>query len=169
MSSAASTTTTPAGVPADVLPRLIEEGHTSKAWFGTDLVTAVGEIDADTASWRPAPGRHNIGEIALHHAFWVREVRGRLTGARLEPFVADGEDWFPWPAGSLTWTDVQRTLADQVQRLEEAVAGINAGRLASPLSAEERFDQVLGIAGHAAYHAGQVQLLRRLAPGSHAQ
>lgn len=160
--STPTATTTPTGIPPAVLPRLIDEGHTSAAWFGTDILSAVGAVDAPTAEARPAPGRHNIGEIALHHAYWTREVRGRLTGGALERFPLEGEDWFEWPARSMSWADVQATLLSEVQRLAAAVKAINGGELSSPLSPEEQFDQVLGIAGHAAYHAGQVQLVRRL-------
>ena len=38
-----------------------------------------------------------------------------------------------------------------------------AGRRKSPLTMVEQFDVVLGIACHAIYHAGQIQLIKRLA------
>lgn len=156
-------TPTPAAVPAAVLPRLIDEGHGPDAWYGADIVTAVGGVEATTAARRPGPGRHNIAEIALHHAYWTREVRARLVGAPAEPFVLEGEDWFAWDGASrLSWAEVQATLAREVRRLRDVVAAIERGAQASPLSAEARFDQVLGISGHAAYHAGQVQLVKAL-------
>jgi hypothetical protein len=52
---------------------------------------------------------------------------------------------------------------DGEQRLlAEVLAEIAAGRLKSLLTDGERFDLVLGITCHAVYHAGQVQLLKRL-------
>jgi hypothetical protein len=156
-------TPTPAGIPAAVLPRLIDEAHTTDAWYGADIVTAIADVDAATAARRPQPGRHNIGEIALHHAYWVREVRSRLTGAHDGPFVLDGEDWFEWDGRSgPSWAEITATVTREVQRFRDAVDVINRGAQSSPLSAEARFDQVLGIAGHAAYHAGQVQLVKAL-------
>jgi hypothetical protein len=146
-----------------VLPRLIDEGHAADAWYGADILSAIAGVDAEAAARRPKPGRHNVGEIALHHAYWVREVRSRLTGAPDGPFVLDGEDWFQWDASSrLSWADVKETLAREVQQLRKAVDAIERGAQPSPLSPEARFDQVLGIAGHAAYHAGQVQLVKAL-------
>jgi len=49
-----------------------------------------------------------------------------------------------------------------VERLRDAVDAVARGAQPSPLNAEERFDQVLGIAAHGAYHAGQVQLVKAL-------
>ena len=156
-------TPTPAAIPPAVLPRLLDEGHTTDAWYGADIVTAIGSVNAEVAARRPRPGRHNVAEIALHHAYWVREVRSRLTGAHDGPFVLDGEDWFEWDGSSrLSWDEVKKTLEREVQRLRNAIDAIGAGTQASPLSPEARFDQVLGIAGHAAYHAGQIQLVKTL-------
>jgi hypothetical protein len=42
------------------------------------------------------------------------------------------------------------------------VQAINTGVVKSPLTTEKRFDQVLGIAMHAGYHAGQVELVKKL-------
>lgn len=47
-------------------------------------------------------------------------------------------------------------------KLAAVVADIAAGRAQSKLSDAERFNLVLGITCHAIYHAGQVQLLKRL-------
>ena len=42
------------------------------------------------------------------------------------------------------------------------VGDIDSGRVTSPLSESERLALVLGITCHAVYHAGQIQLLKRL-------
>jgi hypothetical protein len=47
-------------------------------------------------------------------------------------------------------------------RLAGLIAGIEAGKVDSPVADNERFDLVLGITSHAIYHAGQVQLIKRL-------
>jgi hypothetical protein len=154
---------TPTGIPAAVLPRLIDEGHGPNPWYGADVLSAVEAVEAALAARRPAPGRHNIAEIALHHAYWLHEVRGRLIGGNAVAFPLPGEDWFAWDAASpLSWAEVKRTLATEVQRLRDAVDAIGRGAQSSPLAPEERFDQVLGIAAHGAYHAGQIQLVKAL-------
>jgi hypothetical protein len=124
---------------------------------------AIADVDAAVAARRPKPGRHNVAEIALHHAFWLHEVRGRLLGGTPDAFPLAGEDWFGWEgSGGLSWDDVRETLATEVQRLRDAVDAVSQGAASSPLPAEERFDQVLGIAAHGAYHAGQIQLVKAL-------
>ena len=47
-------------------------------------------------------------------------------------------------------------------RLAAAVAGLAKARSKPPLSEAERFELLLGVTCHAVYHAGQVQLVKRL-------
>src|SRR5262249_24940065 len=79
------------------LDRILDEGDGPRSRPGHDLKAALADVRAEAASWRPAPGRHNIAEIALHHAWCVRGVRGQLSAAPLEPFLLEGEDWFDLP------------------------------------------------------------------------
>jgi len=75
----------------------------------------------------------------------------------------EGEDWFELADSSrLSWAVVQATVEAAQDRLSQTVADIGAGRSESPLSEDERFGLVLGITGHAAYHAGQIQLIKKL-------
>ncbi len=136
-------TAIPDGLDATVLARVIEEGYGPGAWHGPDLKAALADVPPELAFWRPAPGRHCIAEIALHHAYCTRCVRGQLSGTQPEPFVLEGVD------------------AEQ-RRLATVVADIAAGRVRSSLGDADRFELVLGITCHAVYHAGQVQLIKRL-------
>jgi hypothetical protein len=78
-----------------------------------------------------------------------------------ESFVLDGEDWFALPDESLLpWSRTLEVVETEQQRLAAIVADI--GQRHSPLANAERFDLVLGITCHAVYHAGQVQLIKRL-------
>jgi len=160
--TAAQAKTTPASSDAN-LPRILQEGYGPGAWHGSDLKAALADVSPELAFWRPAPGRHSIAEIALHHASCARAVRSQLSGRPAEPFVMEGEDWFALEAGGgLGWAEVQAAVEAEQGRLTSLVADLGAGRTPSPLSAEERFGLVLGVACHAIYHAGQVQLLKRL-------
>jgi hypothetical protein len=64
------------------------------AWHGPDLKVALDDVSAEHAFWRSSSERHNIAEIALHHAYCARSVRGQLSGSQPEPFVLEGDDWF---------------------------------------------------------------------------
>ena len=143
--------------------RLLREGYGDGAWHGPDLKAALADVSPGAAFQRPAPGRHNIAEIALHHAFCVRNVRAKLTGVAAEPFVLDGDDWFDVPDASvLPWPKILDVVRHEQEQLESALARTRGSGARSSLTESERFDLVLGITCHAVYHAGQVQLIKRL-------
>lgn len=146
--------------------RVLLEGYGPGAWHGPDLKAALADVGDDLAFWRPAAGRHTIAEITLHHAYCVRGVFAKLTGADPGPFVLDGDDWFDAADGSrLSWTAIKEEVAREQTRLAAAGADVANRRIASPLSPPERFDLILGITCHAVYHAGQVQLIKKLHEG----
>lgn len=148
---------------SDVSARVLSEGYGPGAWHGPDLKAALADVTPVLAFWRPATGRHNIAEIALHHAYTVRAVRQKLSGRDAEPFVLDGEDWFELnDDGRLSWADVRAVVEREQQRLAELLTEIERSKVTSPAPADERFGLLLGITCHAVYHAGQVQLIRRL-------
>lgn len=161
----ASTHTIEVPTLTDALPRVLAEGYGPGAWHGPDLKAALDGVTAEEAFKRPAAGRHNVAEIALHHAFCVRSVRAKLTGEGPGPFLLDGEDWFELTGKKgPSWNDVKSTLESEQEKLAKAVDTIAKGGAggASPLPETERFDLVLGITCHAVYHAGQVQLVKKL-------
>jgi hypothetical protein len=165
MSTATSVrTATPSGLDAELLARTIEEGYGSGAWHGPDLKAALSDVTPELAFWRPAPSRHNIAEIALHHAYFVRSVRAQLSGHEAEPFVLEGEDWFELSdSGPLAWPEILDVVASQQRQLAATVADLGASARNRRSSPEvEPFNIVLGITCHAVYHAGQVQLIKRL-------
>ena len=163
---ASAKTTIPNGLDARVMARIIEEGYGPEAWHGPDLKAALAGVTPDLAFWRPSPGRHSIAEIALHHAYCVRGVRGRLSGTPPDAFVLDGDDWFALSdETTLSWPEIAAVVDAEQRRLTALVADIGAGRVNPPLPDGERFDLVLGITCHAVYHAGQVQLIKKMADG----
>lgn len=164
--SPSTLTRTPTGLDARVLARVVEEGYGPGAWHGPDLRAALEDVTPALAFWRPAKSRHNIAEIALHHAYCIRNARGKLAGAEPEPFALEGDDWFPLSDGSpLSWPDVRSLLEREQSRLAAVLADIAEDRSRTPLGETEAFDLALGIACHAVYHAGQIQLIKRLAAG----
>ena len=148
---------------ARLLTRLLHEGYGPGAWHGPDLKAALADASPELAFWRPSPERHNLAEVALHHAYCVRSVREQLSGTTPEPFVLDGQDWFELPGPErLAWPQIQAAVEKEQSKLAAAVADIAARRTPCGVSEAERFKLVLGITCHAVYHAGQIQLLKRL-------
>ena len=163
MAATLTKTPTPAGLPAATFNRILDEGYGPGAWYGSDLHAAVGEATAAAAFKRPAQGRHNIAEVALHHAYWAGQITAKLTGETAAAFPLEGEDWFDAADESrLSWQQIVATLDAAQHRLSQAVSEIASGARISPLGEAERFDLVVGITGHAAYHAGQIQLIKKL-------
>lgn len=147
----------------DIESRILQEGHGPGAWHGPDLKAALADVTPPLAFWRPGDGRHNIAEIAVHHAYYINSVRGRLSSHAPEPFVLPGDDWFDLDDETrLSWPAVLATVETEQRLLVELVAAIVAGGAVSPKSDAERLDLVLGITCHAVYHAGQIQLIKRL-------
>ena len=143
--------------------RILSEGYGPGAWHGADLKAALADVTPDAAYWRPAAGRHNIAEIALHHAFYARSVRAQLSGRPAEPFVLPGDDWFELAGeGTLAWPRVLSVVDTEQERLARFVAQVEAAAVSAAVTDEERLSLVLGITCHAVYHAGQIQLIKRL-------
>jgi len=158
MSTAA--TETKSGITYQTAKRILREGYGEGAWHGPDLKAALADVTETTAFWRPGPERHSIAEIALHHAYCARGVRAKLTGVEPEPFVLEGDDWFTVSEPSaLSWPAIRDVVALEHDRLVAALSVRTPPALAEP----EQFDLVLGITCHAVYHAGQIQLIKRLA------
>jgi hypothetical protein len=146
-----------------LLTRVLDEGYGPGAWHGADLKAALADVSPEAAFWRPSPERHNVAEVALHHAYCVRSVRGQVSGTTPEPFVLEGQDWFELSGPErLAWPQIQAAVEKEQSKLATVVAQIAAGRTESGVSEGERFNLVLGITCHAVYHAGQIQLLKRL-------
>jgi hypothetical protein len=143
--------------------RVLNEGYGPGAWHGSDLKAALADVNPGLAFWRPGAERHNIAEIALHHAYCVRAVRAQISGRPAEPFIREGEDWFDLPdERALSWARVVDAVDTQQLHLAALVEDVAAGAVKSPLADPERFSLVLGITCHAIYHAGQIQLLKKL-------
>jgi hypothetical protein len=163
--TATATTKTTIATPLDpaVSSRILEEGYGPGAWHGADMRAALADVSTQAAFWRPGAGRHNIAEIALHHAWCVRSVTGQLTGSAAEAFPLEGADWFDASdEGSIRWSDVTALVEAEHARLATAMADIAGGGRQSPVPESDRLDLVLGVTCHAIYHAGQIQLIKVL-------
>ncbi len=152
-----------------LLLQLVDEAYERKAWHGPNLRGALRGIGAAQAAWRPATGRHNIWEIAVHAAYWKYTVWRRLTGEKRGSFPRRGSNWFERPAGlsSADWKADLTLLADVHRAMRSAVAALAPEALhATPRGAKvSPATLIRGIAMHDVYHAGQVQLLKRLHSG----
>ncbi len=150
----------------EIMLRLINESYEKKAWHGPNLRGSLRGLDVRTALWRPASNRHNIWEIIVHCAYWKYVVRRRILGEKKGSFPLKGSNWFRSPSG-LTPVDLQNDIALLAQihrRLVNAVLTLGPSDLARiPKNSKVSIEAtVRGIALHDVYHAGQIQLLKKL-------
>jgi uncharacterized damage-inducible protein DinB len=146
----------------------LEQAYDRRSWHGTNLRGSIRGVSAAQASWRPGVERHNIWELVVHAAYWKYAVWRRLTGQRRGSFPIKGSNWFPRPqeASEAAWrADV--ALLDRMHRtLRETLESMPASGLSRPPKKGSTVTSaflISGAAAHDLYHAGQIQLLKKLA------
>jgi uncharacterized damage-inducible protein DinB len=150
----------------ELLLKVIDDAYDRRAWHGTNLRGSIRGLSAEEAAWRPATGRHNIWEIIVHAAYWKYAVRRRLLGEKRGSFPLKGSNWFAKPAGRSKneWRKDVELLDTMHRELRQAINSMLAADLVKT-SGSGRFtnrEMIYGIALHDVYHAGQIQLIKRL-------
>ncbi len=160
-----------------LLLRFVDEAFDRTSWHGTNLRGSLRGVSARLAAHRPARGRHNIWEVTVHAAYWKYAVRRRLTGEKRGSFTLEGSNWFERPepssrgarrakiapADERAWKRDVRLLIDEHRRLRAAIVEFDSRRLFKQLAARYSAAFLIrGIAAHDLYHAGQIQILKKL-------
>ena len=144
----------------DIILAAIDEAYERKSWHGTNLRGSLRGMTAEEAIWRPAPGRNNAWELAVHAAYWKYAVRRRLRGDKRGSFPLKGSNFFPSPKkpDEKAWREALALLDHQHRALRDTIASL------SPKDLEDNKKRAMltGIAAHDLYHTGQIQLLKRL-------
>ena len=145
----------------------LDRAYDRTSWHGPNLRGAIRGVSAAEALRRPARGRNNIAELAVHCAYWKYAVRRKLTGEERGSFPLEGSNFFRREsrAGAARWkADV--ALLDAMHRaLRKAVVAFPPSRWGKD-AGRKRYtyhDLVAGVAAHDYYHAGQVRLIKVLA------
>ena len=145
----------------ELLFTMLAEGFTRPAWHGPNLRQSLKGVRAKQAAWRPAHGRHNIWELALHCAYWKHVVRRKIEGRRCGSFVLKGRNFFTRPvkgkATEAAWRSDLALLEKEHRALQQSVR-----RVLKTTPPRRLLRMLYGIAFHDVYHAGQIRLLRRL-------
>lgn len=150
----------------DLLILQLEQAFDHRSWHGTNLFGSIRGISPEQAAWRPAAERHNVWEIIVHAAYWKYSVYRRLVDEAKGSFPLKGSNWFPRPieATSAELKADIRLLRDFHNKLLAGVHQFKPKRLDDrPVGSKVTFrDLIVGVAAHDLYHAGQIQLLKRL-------
>ena len=149
-----------------LLLAMLDEAYAVKTWHGPNLRGSLRGLTAAAAAWKPGPKRHSIWEIAVHAAYWKYANRRRLTGEKRGSFAYAGSNWIARPDSPTekAWKADVALLAEEHRRLREVIEAIPpAGRSRKVPGTRHRVETLIsGTALHDVYHAGQIQLLKRL-------
>jgi hypothetical protein len=153
----------------DLVLAMIDQAYDAKSWHGPNLRGSIRGVEAAVAAQRPAADRHCIWEVVVHAAYWKYTVRRRLLGEKRGSFPRKGSNWFPAPVplSESAWEEAVALLEQTHRSMRQAVAALAPANLAvTPAGSKtSNFALLSGIAAHDVYHAGQIQLLKRLVKG----
>lgn len=134
-----------------------------EAWHGPALMEILDDVDARTAAARPIHAGHSIWELVLHIAAWERIIARRI--AKREAVMPTDEENFPRVSQTTdsAWRETVNSLRSAHAELLAVVSKLPESQLNDPVpgkSYDIRF-MLTGAAQHAAYHGGQIALLKR--------
>ena len=145
---------------------LLDTAYDHASWHGTNLRGSIRGVSLAQAAWRPSPTRHNIWELVIHAAYWKYAARRRFTGAVRRSFPLKGSNWLMRPVqmtGRAWRADV--ALLDETHHALRAEVAVCTERDLERTAARSKVSNralIIGVAAHDLYHAGQIQLLKRL-------
>lgn len=140
-------------------------GYDQENWHPA-LAQAVEGVSAERAAWRPEGGHNSIHDIVRHLVHWKRaaldDFRALASREAFDAYAA--QDWPHGPSDAASWErdvaalhEVSRALLAKVEAQDaDALAAVPEG------GRRPRAVNVLNLATHDAYHAGQIRLLRVL-------
>lgn len=146
----------------DMVVNELKRSFEGEAWHGPALMEILDGIDAETAAARPLPKAHSIWELVVHIAGWEEVVTRRIHGETCA--LGDDENFGQVErVNDSTWQQAVKNLRDQHARLLETVAKLPESRLNDRVPGKDYhlLFMLLGAVQHAAYHGGQIALLKR--------
>ena len=149
-----------------LLVACVDEAYDKRAWHGTNLRGSLRGVTVAQAAFRARPDGHNIWELMVHAAYWKYDIRRRLNGEKSGSFELEGSNFWKRPVEETdaAWRDDLALLQREHQQLRAAVEAFPATRWTRKAPGKPfNFEGLVrGVAAHDLYHAGQIQLLKRL-------
>lgn len=141
----------------------ITRAWTGPAWHGDALAELLRDITAAEAATRPAPAVHTIAELAGHIGVWVDIARRRLSGEEVAARLT--ENFAPLDtANDARWRSALEQLHERHNALARTAAALRPEQLHALLPGRDHTaaQMLHGVVEHAAYHGGQIALVRNL-------
>ncbi len=150
----------------NLLLEIYDQSYDHTAWHGTNLRGSLKGLKLPELLYRPQGKRHNIWEISLHCAYWKYVVLRRLVGGKKGEFPRKPSDFPKLPKNPILndWKIDLSLLEDYHFRLRNAIKQFPESKLnKNPKNSKVSYIQTIyGISSHDLYHAGQIQLLKRI-------
>lgn len=154
----------PAADPRAGLLTNLDRAYDGRSWHGPNLKSALRGLTPAVAFFRPGPERHSVYDLALHAAYWKYVVRRRLSGEKRGSFAIPGSNFFLAPArpSAKELSTALSVLASEHRALRAFVEEAPAGLFAAKFGHWTGEAMISGAAAHDLYHAGQIQLVKKL-------
>jgi hypothetical protein len=150
---------------------LLNEVYAGPAWHGPSVKEALEGVTAAAGAQKLDPDRNSIWELVLHLAHGRHLMIERVTNAPTSAFPRSvREPWWPvidHEMDDAAWRADLQLLDDYHARFIDAVRAATPEQLARvPKPGDQPISQqLLGMAVHDGYHAGQIrQLALHFAP-----
>jgi uncharacterized damage-inducible protein DinB len=148
----------------DVIVTALDEVYRGPAWHGPAVLEALDGVDAALASRTGFGTRNSIWDLVLHLAHGRHLLIERINN-RVEPFPREiREPWWPvsivdrsdeaWRRDLALLDEYHTKLVDTTRSASDAALARKPAPGDQPIG-----QQLLGVAIHDAYHAGQIRLL----------
>jgi uncharacterized damage-inducible protein DinB len=134
--------------------------HTEDGWIHP-LKDVVKDVEADEAKWKPAAEVASIWEVVAHTTPYLYDVLRALRGEE----KVKHEDWHALSDTSdSAWKKLRTELISGIERLGEEIAELKEAdySVAPPKRETPRWELLVDLHVHDAYHAGQLVKLRQL-------
>lgn len=141
----------------EVKPLLIEQlknSYSNQNWF-VPVKTAIDGLNYEQAIWKDSTDNHSIIEIVAHLIFWNERVLKTFKEEDLSEFKDKNEVTFNFGNEAAAWTNRVSKLDSIQVEWDNLIQNASMDQLA------EWSSEVSNMAGHNAYHTGQVIYIRK--------
>jgi uncharacterized damage-inducible protein DinB len=134
-----------------------------EAWHGPALMEILADVDAATAAAHPIAAGHCIWELVLHVAAWEQVIITRIVEGKAVTLSDDKNFGHIAHTGEAAWRQALDTLQRNHDELIKVASQLNDSQLTDPVPGKDYnlLFMLNGAVQHAAYHGGQIALLKR--------
>ena len=134
-----------------------------EAWHGPALMEILADVDAATAAAHPIAAGHSIWELVLHVAAWEQVIITRIVEGKAVTLSDEKNFGHIEHVSDAAWQQAVLALRRTHQELINIVTAMPESRLSDPVPGKtyDIYFMLNGAVQHAAYHGGQIALLKR--------